>query len=131
MGTSSSKAKNLTVDDYVQKIREECSVLSERDRRLYNVGKIKIADGDLDGCKIHIGFQDQEPFVLSGVEDTSGEVSIGYNGSDEPQLVWQKRGFWRNFKCFWIGCFKRLKGALSRVVRLAIAAVRLGAIANH
>lgn len=115
MGNTS--ARNLTTDDYIQKVRQVAAgCMSDRDRRLFNFAKIKIAEEDLDNCKVNVGFQDQQSLDLCDAEGTSGEVYIGYDENDDLKLIWQKCDAWRNFKRFLIVSFKILKSVLSGAV---------------
>jgi hypothetical protein len=104
--------------------------MSDRDRRLYNFARIKIAEEDLDDVEITVGFQDQDAVILQGVHNPSGKVYIGLNGYGVPTLEWTKRGFWRSVKRFFIGCFSTLKRVLLKALAIG-ASVAVEAIAWH
>ena len=106
----------------MQQVRQVRNRMSDRDRRLYNFAKIKIAEEDLDDCEITVDFEDQEALVLCAVNNPSGRLYMGYDGGYYPKMVWRRRGLWRNFKRFWVGCFRTLKGALLHGLQFALKA---------
>ncbi|XP_060575382.1 uncharacterized protein LOC132732874 [Ruditapes philippinarum] len=121
MGNKQSRSSSsISTDSYVREVRHVRKGMSDRDRRLYNYARIKIAEEDLEDVEITVGFEDQDAVVLQGVNNPSGKVYIGLDYNDIPQLVWKKRGFWRSVKRFFIGCFSTLK-------RVLLSALSIGA----
>ena len=104
----------------MQKVRQVRGGMSDRDRRLYNFAKIKIAEEELDDCEITIDFQDQDPIILCEVNNPSGNLYVGYDEGYYPRMVWKKRGFWRNIKRIFVGCFSILKSALLDTLQKAL-----------
>ncbi|XP_053401537.1 uncharacterized protein LOC128557670 [Mercenaria mercenaria] len=120
MGSSSSKT--VTTDRYVREVRQVRTGMSDRDRRLYNFARIKIVEENLDDAQITVGFQDQEAIVLTATYNPSAKVYIGYNIYGHPEMFWQKRGFWRSVKSFFVDCFRSLKGALLDALAIGASA---------
>lgn len=123
MGNSSSEV--LNTDLLIERIRDIRSSLTVRDRSLLNHAKFALAQETetCNDCELFIDFEDREGLTIQSNRNPSGRIFVGYDENDKPKYVWEKRGFWRAAKKYFVDGLKTLRRAAQAAMGGVVAAI--------